>query len=90
MDGRGKIVYVTCEEKCYKISADVEEISELFSTHEEADTRMILHAKHIAQYNYEAIVVSSMDTDVRVLCLAFGDRIQVPLFQKCGTSSRVK
>ena len=89
VDERGKVLYVTCEEKRFKISADVDEISELFATHEEADTRMILHAKHIAQYNYEAIVLSSMETDVRVLCLAFADRIQVPIFQKCGTSSRV-
>ena len=37
-------------------------VSELFCNHEEADTRLIFHAKHISQ-TYEKIVIHTPDTD---------------------------
>lgn len=50
------------------VSVDVEEISKLFSTYEEVDMRMILHAIYITELNFESIVLSSTDTD---LCIVF-------------------
>ena len=50
------------------VSVDVEEISKLFSTYEEVDIRMILHAIYITELNFESIVLSSTDTD---LCIVF-------------------
>ena len=32
---------------------------------------------------FNAIVISSEDTDVRILCLAFSNDVKVPLFQRC-------
>ena len=43
------------------------EIAALYSDHEEADTRLLLHAKHAAP-DFTRIVVQSPDTDVLVLC----------------------
>ena len=44
-----KLLFVTCDEVCYKISKENwEEVTELKSTQEEADTRMLLHAFHAA------------------------------------------
>ena len=42
---QGKALCVTCEETCFKITADEwVEVAELQSTQEEADTRLLLHA----------------------------------------------
>ena len=42
---------------------------ELKCSHEEADTRMLLHATHASQNGYKTTVIVSEDTDVMVLCL---------------------
>ena len=45
-----KVLYVICGKIFYKITRpDWKEVSELMSTQEEADTRMLLHAKPSAQ-----------------------------------------
>ena len=44
-------------------------VPELVSYHEEADSRMLLHAKQ-ASSNSNRIVIQSPDTDVAVLCVA--------------------
>ena len=86
-----KILYVTCEEQCHKITSEyVKEVHELKSSQEEADTRLLLHAAHAGRDGYEAAVIVSEDTDVFVLCLAFQTRITCPLYQKCGTQTRTK
>ena len=43
------------------------EIAAMFSDHEEADTRLLLHAIHAAS-GLTCIVFQSPDTDVLVLC----------------------
>ena len=40
-------------------------------THEEADTRMTLHAADAVQEGYSKIVLRTVDTDVLVLAMAF-------------------
>ena len=45
------------------------EIPELRSNHEEADTRMLLHAAYSANHGQQCITVSSPDTDVFVLLI---------------------
>ena len=48
-----------------------EDIEALKSKHEEADTRMILHAANAVRDSpTSAIVIQSPDTDVRVLCVS--------------------
>lgn len=80
-----KELHVTCGSHCYRISAEkVEEEEELRSEQEEADTRLLLHAQHAAaEKRFKSIIVSSEDTDVRVLCLAFSFSIDVPIYQRC-------
>ena len=64
---------------------------ELFSSQEEADSRIILHCDHIAR-NFPAtfiIAVRSPDTDVLVLLLKFKNIDQTILFDT-GTGNKRK
>ena len=60
----------------------------LQANHEEADTRLILHAVHT---NAETVVVSARDTDVLVLLIAHLDKMRCSqLWMKAGTSKKPK
>lgn len=48
-------------------------LPELYSTQEEADTRMVLHAIHLSD-RYQNIIVKSDDTDVLVLLIYYVSR----------------
>ena len=88
---QGKALYVTCGETCYKLTKDVwEEIEPLSSTQEEADTRLLLHARHASDDGYNSIIINAEDTDVMILCLGFSMQISCPLYQKCGTENRTR
>ena len=51
-------------------------VDELQSSHEEADTRILLHSKHHASDNgYNYVMVVSEDTDVYILCIALATDI---------------
>ena len=83
-----KVMYVTLGKKCFQIMKDAtSDVSELCSEQEEADTRMLLHAKHAALTSSSVIIVAD-DTDVFILCLAFCNQIECRMFLKCGTKSR--
>ena len=86
-----KILYVTCEDLCFKISQENWcEIVELESSHEEADTRLLLHALHAAESGYKSVIITADDTDVLVLCLGLSNNIPCPIYQKCGTKNRIR
>lgn len=57
------------------IQGSFEIVPQLLSDHEEADTRLLLHAKHVSQ-TYPRIVMQSPDTDVAVLCIAHFEELQ--------------
>ena len=79
-----KELYITCGAKCYKVTASsVQDVVELSSEQEEADTCLLLRAKHAATPHVKAIIISSEDTDVRMLCISFAHAIPVPIFQQC-------
>ena len=62
-----RIMYVTTEDQCWRLDADTcDPVPELECNHEEADTRMVLHAQHAGG----TCVIHSDDTDVFVLLLA--------------------
>ena len=68
-----KQLFVNCEDRCFKFFAEGNcvlkaEIEELFSTHEEADSRMLFHVYYIPTPS--EIVIRTVDTDV--LIIAFG------------------
>ena len=79
------------KERCVEISPDHVRLREhLRSTQEEADTRLLLHVSHAARNGYKAVVISSEDTDVFVLCLAFEDFVPATIYWKCGTQTRTR
>ena len=67
----------------------VERLTDLDSSQEEADTRLLLHAAHAARSKFAVIIVSE-DTDVLVLCLAFKSFIPSSMFIKFSSQTRVK
>ena len=84
-----KLLYVTCEEKCFMISeGNLSTVAHLDSTQEEADTRLLLHA-HDASVNYHNIVIQTPDTDNLILAIAI--RASETTFQvKTGKQSKLK
>ena len=74
------------EVNCSKAAVDTSCTTALRCNHEEADTRLVLHAL----YNtYQTVVVSSRDTDVLVLLVAHypGAKCQ-KLWMMLGTSGK--
>lgn len=69
-----KVMYVTCERKCFRITEDTwNEVESLYSTQEEANTRMSLHVKH------------AEDTEVFIMSLSFAHEFACQLYVKSGT-----
>ena len=82
----GNALYVTCEETCFNVTAyEWVGMAELQSTQEEGYTRLLLHALHAARTGSQAVIVTSEDTVVMLLCLAFQKDTPCPIYQKCGT-----
>ena len=86
---KGKTLFVTAESECWKITEKgSENVAELTSNQGEADTRLLLHAKHAAQEGYEAVAVIS--EDVFVFLLNFSSIINTRLYMKCGSRTRTR
>ena len=69
-----------------KSSTGATDLGPLKYTHEEADTRLVLHAVHS---QFQTVVVSSRDTDVLLLLVSHFQRIQCQhLWMKSGTSKK--
>jgi hypothetical protein len=84
-------LFVTNKEKCYHYypNADavtVEEVPELACDHEEADTKMFVHAQHAAAAS-DVVVIKSPDTDVFVIALACQATIPARLIFDTGTAN---
>ena len=82
---------LACGQKCWRsgqMGASL--VNDLKSSQEEADTRILLHAKHASDQGYTSVIVVSEDTDVFVLLIAFAKEIPASLYQKRGTSTRVR
>ena len=86
-----KELYTVCGTKCYKLMADTEqEVIELSSEQEEADTRLLLHTKHAATPHAKAVIISSENTDVCILCISFAHAIPVPIYQRCVSQHQAR
>jgi len=68
----------------------VQEVIELSSGQEEADTRLLLHAKQAATPHVKAVIISSDDTDVRILCISFAHEFPVPIYQRCVSQHQAR
>ena len=66
------------------------DIPGLQSNHEEADTRLLLHAKHAAD-NASRIVIQSPDTDVLVICTSHFNSLSCEeLWFQTGVKDRLR
>ena len=59
----------------------------LYSTHENADTRMFLHAQQAAP-ECKSVIIASEDTDVFVIALALHDSVDSNMYIKCRIKNR--
>ena len=79
-----KLVFLTLGEECWKLgSTGIEAVPELQSNHEEADTRMILHARHVQG----PCMIHADDTDVLVLILSHSNTLDAA-YMKAGRGSK--
>ena len=84
----GNALNVTCEETCFKMTGDEwVEVAELQSTQEEADTWLLVHARHAARTGSKAVIVTSEDSSRHRCHVAFQNDIPRPIYQKCGTQN---
>ena len=67
-----------------------ERLTDLDSPQEEADTRLLLHAAHVARSKYVSVIIASEDTGVLVPSLAFKGFIPSSMFIKGSSQTRVK
>eukprot|EP00794_Sanderia_malayensis_P020731 gene20733-22764_t len=85
----GKTMFIGYDTECWKLTeSTAQEATELRCAHEEADTRLLLHAKNAAEEGCEAVIIVSEDTDVFVLAVANRYGIQATMYQKRGTQAR--
>ena len=77
-------LFVTHDEDCWKLqSSSVSFVPELKCSYEEADTRMILHAKHIQG----PVLIHADDTDVLVLLLSHSN-VLGDVYMEAGRGSK--
>ena len=86
-------LFVTHGTNCHRIHNRPEcfesvRVEDLHCLAEEADTRLILHAKHAADTGCNCVVIRSADTDVVVLAVYFHDQLktQILLHRKYSKS----
>ena len=60
------------------VSSPIAEMSGLFCTQEEADTRLLFHASHSFHQGYNKVMVHATDTDVVVIAVAVSS-----IFENC-------
>jgi hypothetical protein len=92
---QGRQVFFVCEEECLCLEShngrtvSVSAVQELFSSQEEADTRIILHCLYAAERIADDVTISvrSPDTDVFVILLAYSTQIRQALFFDTGTGN---
>lgn len=90
---KGISLIMTHGEMCHNINCEnnillINEIPELRSDHEEADTKMLLHASHAAKY-FSHVIIKSMDTDVFILALSMSRFIPSKLYLLLGPTSNL-
>ena len=77
-------VIATTRTECFRYQFDsglpvISDIPELASDHEEADTRLVLHAAH-ASAGHSTVLVYSPDTDVAVMLIHYSKEISATVY----------
>ncbi len=88
---KGIEVFLAHQEECHKLIPSNDtlictEVDELCCDHEEADTRMLVHANHASQF-YRKILIKSPDTDVFVIALNASLEINANMFFETGVGT---
>ena len=84
-------LYIAYDNECFKLTAtSVEAVDSLSSTHEEADTRILLHTKHASDNNYAVVVIHCEDTDVLTLAMSSKSQIRSSIYLKRGSKTRTR
>eukprot|EP00117_Sycon_ciliatum_P025244 scpid95671/ scgid20992/ len=94
----GQKVILTVKKDCFQFTAPapgtslftVAAVPELTCSHEEADTRLLLHAAHVFQGQLPVAVISSPDTDVAVLAIALCHDLHGKVIFKTGRQQRAR
>ena len=85
---KNKILFFNDAVETWCYQRESTELAEhLISNQEEADTRMLLHAKDAAAH-YEDVVISTPDTDVFVLTLSKLSSINANIYMLTGTGDK--
>ena len=72
--------------KVWSSDTSRQDVRELASDHEEADTRIVLHARDAAAREYKQVNILCRDTDVLVLLLAHREHLCQEIWMFAGTS----
>jgi hypothetical protein len=76
-EAEGKTVIVTYDDQVRFIVGHVDTDDIHPCSHEEADTRVILHCWHAGQFNCPRVAIRTVDTDVVVLAIAFVSKMNL-------------
>lgn len=88
---QSRVMFIAAEDKCWKLTShEIVEYANLICDHEEADTRLALHAAHVGESNIPAVVVHADDTDVLVILLGFIQDIKCKLYVKIGQQGKTR
>ncbi|XP_065193404.1 uncharacterized protein LOC135825157 [Sycon ciliatum] len=94
--GTEKQVIITVGTTCIQLAAPsltatclrATEIPELSCTHEEADTRLLLHSAHATSHGFQSALICSPDTDVAVIAIGLSTSINGQLVFKTGSAKK--
>ncbi|KAI4813333.1 hypothetical protein KUCAC02_024665 [Chaenocephalus aceratus] len=64
------------------------DVSPLQATHEEADTRILLHAADATMKGFQRLIIQCRDTDVLLLLLVFANQLSQEVWMKAGTAKK--
>ena len=85
-----KCIFLTSSDRCIKLTeSGRQSIDYLQSTQEEADTRILLHAKHVAE-TIPALICITEDTYVFIICLGLCQDVYSNIFIRRGYKSYVR
>ena len=83
-------MFAISSDRCIKLTeSGWQEIDDLQSTQEEADTRIVLHVKHAAE-TIPALICITEDTDVFIICLGLCQDVNSNIFIRRGSKSSVR
>ena len=75
------MLFATVDDTCHEITPEgSEEVPVLRCMEEEADGCLLLHAAHATGEGCKAVVISSENTYVFIMCLALNENIRATLF----------